>query len=597
MKTLQGLIIILLSITFLSCNKNNSLPPEMAKAMDFFYIENMNDSALFTLDRLHKSHPNKRVTDAATIIKAGALCENGEVDSAENVLLQIDNKQLDDRVKCLYNSIKGLILFRQEKLTESYQYLIATLSSKNIDKRTLALNERIIARILFTMSENQQAIEYLLLSNKHFKEEGLYKSIAVNQKILGRYYMQSKNYAQAIRSFQLAEKTFIKYNDEAELFYIYINFVDYYIHINDFKQAAHFAQWCEKLCRNKRDYQMQSVLYNNLGEIAVKQQKYQDAINYYTFTLNLPSGFSYETIRRLNANINLSYVYNKLNDNAMSQFYAKEAKKLQKRDNETITQYRLYRRLAESFLSNQPKTLSYSYLDTATLWLDSAYRSATQTSKAFYDSKADLMTAAFKIQQMEQRAKRTKIIYLFLAVLITISAVSFTIIYRLQKTKNRTLQQLVNKNLQIIDEERKLRLLLTKQYTDTKKSNRKPTDYEKTEQLYNTFVGWLEKEKIYRRKDLTLEIVAKELNSNRDYLSRSINDRGIRFTDLINKYRVEEAVKIISDPTNIKSRYNLSIIASEVGFNSDSVFIDAFKKQIGMTPTQFRENINSSTKE
>lgn len=596
MKTLQRSIIFLFSITFFSCNHTDTFPPQVAKAIDYFYIENKNDSVLASLDELPKQHLTARTKSIADIIVAGALCENGEVQTAENLLQQVEINLYDDEVKCLYNSMMGLILFRKEKLTESYQYLISTLSCKKIDKRTLALNERIIARILFTMSDTQQAVEYLLLSNKHFKEENLDKSIAVNQKILGRYYIQSKNYSQAINCFKLAENTFRKYNDQAELFYIYINFIDYYIHVNNFDKATYFTKLCATLCQNKQDLQMRSLLSNNLGEIAVKQKKYEEAILYYTATLNLPAGFSYENIRRLNANINLSYVYNLKNDYKMSQFYAQEAKKLRKSDNETFTQYKLYRRLAESFLSNQSKTTSYAYLDTATFWLDSAYRSASQTSKAFYDSKADLMTAGFKIQEMEQHAKRTKTIYIFLAVLITISAVSFTVIYRLQKTKNRALQQLVNKNLQVIDEERKLRLLLTKQYADAKKSNRKPTDSEKTEHLFNSLIDWLEDDKKYRRKDLTLDGVAKELNSNRDYLSRSINDKGIRFTDLINKYRVQEAIQIISDTSNIKSRYNLSIIASEVGFNSDSVFIDAFKKQIGMTPNQFRENINSSVK-
>ncbi len=594
MKTPLRSIFFVLLLFFFSCNNTSTFLPPLNKAIDYFYIENKNDSVLFFLKDPQISNKQEKII--GEIIKAGALCEIGKIDSAYSLINNLKLESKNEEINCWYKSIKGLIFFRQEKLTESYQYLISTLSCKNIDKRTLALNERIIARILFTMSENQQAIEYLLLSNKHFQEEKLEKSVAVNQKILGRYYIQTKNYNQALKCFQYAEKTFLKYNDEAELFYIYINFVDYYIHICDFNQATHFAQQCEKLCYNKQDFQMKSVLNNNLGEIAVKQKKYQEAIKYFTHTLGLPSGFSYENIRRLNACINLSYVYSMLNDNKMSQFYAREAKKLRKSDNEIFTQYRLYRRLAESFLSNQPKTISYSYLDTATLWLDSAYRSATQTSKAFYDSKADLMTAEFKIQQMEQKVKRNRTIYLFLILLTVIFVVAFIIIYNLQQTKNKALQALVNKNIQIIEDERKLRLLATQQNTESKRTNRKSSDSEKSEQLYGFFVGWLEKDKTFQRKDLTLEMVAKEINTNRDYLSRSINDKGIRFTDLINKYRVDEAIQIMSDSQNIKSRYNLSIIASEVGFNSVSVFIDAFKKQTGMTPNQFRENIKSPTK-
>lgn len=446
------------------------------------------------------------------------------------------------------------------------------------------------------MGENEQAIEYLLLSNRHFQEMNLEKSVAVNQKILGRYYMQTKNYAQAIKCFETSNDIFKKYNDQEELFYININFIDYYIKTNNYEKAIYYSQLCETQCKNANDFQMRSILNNNMGEIAIKQKRYNDAIKYYNSTLEMPSGFPNETIRRINANINLSYVYNMLKNSEKSLYYAKQAKKTLNPDIETITQYKLYRTLAESYLSNQAQSLAYNYLDTATLWLDSAYRSASNTSKAFYDSKADLITAGFKIQQMEQKEKKNKNIYIFLILLILIFIVGFAVIYKLQQIKNRALQQLVNKNLQIIEDERKMRLMATKHTNEVKKINRKPSDSEKSEQLYNTFIEWLEKDKTFHRRDLNLENVSKELNTNREYLSRSINEKNIRFTDLINKYRIEEAIQIISDTQNIKSRYNLSVIASEVGFNSDSVFIDAFKKQTGMTPNQFRENLKSAVK-
>lgn len=592
MKTPLRLIFLVLTVLFFSCNNTNILRSHLNKAIDYFYVENKNDSVLFYLNTLQTS--NIQAITLGEIIKAGALCESGKVDSAYIVINKIKLNPSNEELKCWYNSIKGLIFFRQEKLTESYQCLISTLSYHRIDKRTLALNERIISRILFSMSENEQAIEYLLLSNRHFKEKNLGKSVAVNQKILGRYYIQSKNYSQAINSFKLAENIFLKYNDKDELFYIYINFIDYYIKINSYEKAIYYAQLCETQCKNVKDLQMKSLLYNNLGEIALKLRKYDEAISYYNSTLHLPSNFSYETIRRINANIGLSVVYSQLKDSKKAQFYALEANKLRRSDNEVMTQYTLYKILAESFLTNQSKSLSYSYLDTATLWLDSAYISASQTSKAFYNSKVDLMTQGFKFQQMEQKAERNRTIYLFLILLILTLLLAFVIIYKLQQTKNRTLQTLVNKNLQILDDERKFRLLATKQNIELKKTNRKPSDSEKSELLYNAYVEWLENNRTYCRKDLTLETVAKELNTNREYLSRSINEKGIRFIDLINKYRVQEAIRIISDTQNIKSRYNLTIIASEVGFNSDSVFIDAFKKQTGMTPNQFRENLKFS---
>jgi len=152
---------------------------------------------------------------------------------------------------------------------------------------------------------------------------------------------------------------------------------------------------------------------------------------------------------------------------------------------------------------------------------------------------------------------------------------------------------LVRKNLKIIDEERKLSLTLQQQIS-TKKTTRKSTDTEKSDLLYTKLISWLENEKRFTQSDLTLESVARELSSNREYLSKAINDQNIRFTDLINKYRVQEAIRILTDSGTKNTQYKLSYIAFKVGFNSNSSFIDAFKKQTGLNPAEFRKNLYAS---
>ena len=152
------------------------------------------------------------------------------------------------------------------------------------------------------------------------------------------------------------------------------------------------------------------------------------------------------------------------------------------------------------------------------------------------------------------------------------------------------LETLVDKNLQIIDEERKLREAMQHE-NENHKEARKLNGNVKVDLLYDRMIRWLETGKNYARKDITLEIVAKELNTNREYLSLAISNNNQRFNDLINKYRIDEAVRIISSKNDKRSKYNLQIIGSEVGFNSNSVFIAAFHKQTGLNPGEFRDSL------
>jgi len=87
--------------------------------------------------------------------------------------------------------------------------------------------------------------------------------------------------------------------------------------------------------------------------------------------------------------------------------------------------------------------------------------------------------------------------------------------------------------------------------------------------------------------NLNINDLSDRLNITPAYLSQVLNERlGINFYTLINKYRIEEAKKLIID--HEYSNMKLEVIAYEVGFNSKSTFNAAFKKFTGMTPSQFR---------
>jgi AraC-like DNA-binding protein len=58
------------------------------------------------------------------------------------------------------------------------------------------------------------------------------------------------------------------------------------------------------------------------------------------------------------------------------------------------------------------------------------------------------------------------------------------------------------------------------------------------------------------------------------------------FSDYINSLRIEEAKKILQDPANNKT---ILEILYETGFNSKASFNAYFKKETGLTPTEFKE--------
>lgn len=92
-------------------------------------------------------------------------------------------------------------------------------------------------------------------------------------------------------------------------------------------------------------------------------------------------------------------------------------------------------------------------------------------------------------------------------------------------------------------------------------------------------------EKPYLRPDLKLSDLARELSVPPWQLSQAINQgRGQSFFDFINHHRIEAA----SDLLKTDAERTVLEILYQVGYNSKSAFNKAFKKQTGLTPTQFR---------
>jgi AraC-like DNA-binding protein len=92
--------------------------------------------------------------------------------------------------------------------------------------------------------------------------------------------------------------------------------------------------------------------------------------------------------------------------------------------------------------------------------------------------------------------------------------------------------------------------------------------------------------KPYLHPDLTLHKLSKMVVIPYHYLSQIINNKLNKiFFDFINEYRVEEAVKKLTDPTERKK--SIHQIANEVGFHSQSAFNRAFKKCTKKTPSDF----------
>lgn len=133
------------------------------------------------------------------------------------------------------------------------------------------------------------------------------------------------------------------------------------------------------------------------------------------------------------------------------------------------------------------------------------------------------------------------------------------------------------------------RILLRKEIRKKSCSERIDGDgQERGEVAFSEIDNYIVKSQKFLDPQLSLESLSEELNKSTSSLSKLMNAHaGSNFTDYINKYRVEEAKKLLGDPDFLA--YTIVAIGLECGFNSKSTFYMAFKKFTGMTPTVFRK--------
>jgi len=94
----------------------------------------------------------------------------------------------------------------------------------------------------------------------------------------------------------------------------------------------------------------------------------------------------------------------------------------------------------------------------------------------------------------------------------------------------------------------------------------------------------------YLEPELSLEQLARQLSVKPRALSQVINEMtGQSFFDFINTYRIEEAKRLLSDKSDPK--ITVLEILYEVGFNSKSSFNTIFKRQTGLTPSEFKKKM------
>lgn len=124
----------------------------------------------------------------------------------------------------------------------------------------------------------------------------------------------------------------------------------------------------------------------------------------------------------------------------------------------------------------------------------------------------------------------------------------------------------------------------------------KPTfTEEQKKQIQDRIMLFMENEKPYLDPLFDLTSFAKDVKVPKQHISQFLNHyQKQNFYDFVNTYRIRESQRLLS--SSQANGKNITEIMYETGFNSKSVFYEAFKKTTGMTQAQFRKSAANTTR-
>jgi YesN/AraC family two-component response regulator len=110
------------------------------------------------------------------------------------------------------------------------------------------------------------------------------------------------------------------------------------------------------------------------------------------------------------------------------------------------------------------------------------------------------------------------------------------------------------------------------------------------EKILTGIIIEVEKKKYFADNLASLSELSKKLGESPHHVSQVINEKLHKsFFEMLASYRVEEAKKLLKDDKN--SKITVEEISEMVGYNSKTAFNNAFKKQTGKTPSEFRKSV------
>ena len=366
------------------------------------------------------------------------------------------------------------------------------------------------------------------------------------------------------------------------------------------EEAWRYTREADRLSK-RYDFKNHSDIYNTYGEIALEAGDYMKAGLYYEQAIR-EHGFSQAAyVVSTYVGYGRALIAQKKYKSALEKLQI--GKEISEKNITSLFRREVYLLLSACYdrLGEPKEALEYYKKYTAEsfrLYNEDKERTEKELMVRYETEKRNKELAQKNMLLQKEQNRVMALVGITFVVLIVV--LLFYINYR---RKNRLYKQIVRESVdwlakerqfskRIAEQEKQLQELIGKAgAVDGGRYSGSSLNKDSQQELFGRLERLMQNDQVYKNSLFTREKMAELLGTNRTYLSQTINEQtGLTFTHYMNKYRIEEARRILADPqddTPIKA------IAADLGFSSVTTFYTLFKAAVQMSPDQYRKHARS----
>jgi AraC-like DNA-binding protein len=524
-----------------------------------------------------------------------------------------DNNQEKLEATSFYYLEKAKKEKNNEHIVEGYIYLhfskklpiaLKYLDSVQIVSKKLPANNLYPARVfllrgnLYFRNDNQkEAFSNYLSGLKYAERSNNERQIALGEiqiAYLNNYIGKSAEAIKVLRRY-LYHSDCMTDPEKQEL---QLNLADTYMDINKIDSAKILTDFAMETVRADKKSRLFSSYLSLLSRYDIKTKNYQQAID----NLAKSKKFFDKEKNQRDINYTLLYLgeaYNGLNNKKKAVEIFSKIDSLVEKTNYTFPELReVYTYIIDYYrqINNKEKQLYYveRFLKVDES-LDNDFRYISSEIPRQYD-RPKLLEQKEILKNELNKKKNIFSISTFILLLTIIIISIFYYKSKKQEKKHKEKAQELLKSLTDMDFENKSSDSISPYVKEVIESSVKISKSIPIETM-QFIIGELQKfenNKLFLKKELSLNSLAKSMNTNSAYLSEVINTyKNKNFSTYLNDLRIELAIKKLVEDKKFRS-YKISAIAEELGYNNEQAFSIAFKKKTETTVSTYIKEIYNS---